>query len=277
MHTTDFRFLPSSQNSQIFLAHYSPADYKLIAAEKKAVIFVPPFAEEMNRSRRMYVLCARLLASMGLEAVCFDYAGTGDSEGEWGSFSIADWQTNLRDVYQSVRQAGISDISLIGVRFGALLIAQTLIVNDLNINKCILWDPIESGEAFMRQLIRIKIAAAMAEESRKISTQDVLADLERQGYVEIGGYHLADSMIKAMNELTLSKTIDTLINATDLHWMALSRLNKGSASTIPACVPEELAENLTVHSIKDTKFWMQQEVTISPLLLQATRKIFGDV
>ena len=276
MHTTDFRFLPSSQNSQIFLAYYSPADNRHIAADRKAVIFVPPFAEEMNRSRRMYVLCARLLANIGFDAICFDYAGTGDSEGEWGTFSIADWQTNLCDVYQSVYQAGISDISLIGLRFGALLIAQTLIANDLSINKCVLWDPIENGETFMRQLIRIKIAAAMAEESRKISTQDVLKELKQQGYIEIGGYHLTDSMIDLVNKLKLSESINRLINSTELHWMTLSRLNKGNTSAAPACVPEELTEKVTLHSIKDTKFWMQQEVTISPLLLQATGKIFSD-
>tara|TARA_B110000240_G_C13425650_1_gene421472 strand:+ start:552 stop:725 length:174 start_codon:yes stop_codon:yes gene_type:complete len=51
------------------------------------VIFVPPFAEEMNRSKRMYVLCARLLADAGIKSICFDFAGTGDSSGEWSDFN----------------------------------------------------------------------------------------------------------------------------------------------------------------------------------------------
>ena len=275
MHTTDFRFLPSSQNSQIFLAHYSPADNNL-AAERKAVIFVPPFAEEMNRSRRMYVLCARLLAGIGIDCVCFDYAGTGDSEGKWGSFSIVDWQENLKDVYQSVCQTGISDISLIGVRFAALQIAHTLAAAELKINKCVLWDPIESGETYMRQLIRMKIAAAMAEESKKISTKDVLAEVEEQGSIEIGGYLLTDTMINTINELSLSGTIDKLIAATDLHWMTLSRVNREGAATTPACVPKDLVDKLSMHLIRDTKFWMQQEVTISPLLLRSTCNLFAN-
>tara|TARA_B110000238_G_C16067394_1_gene413366 strand:- start:879 stop:1052 length:174 start_codon:yes stop_codon:yes gene_type:complete len=51
------------------------------------VIFVPPFAEEMNRSKRMYVLFARLLADAGIKSICFDFAGTGDSSGEWSDFN----------------------------------------------------------------------------------------------------------------------------------------------------------------------------------------------
>ena len=218
----------------------------------------------------MYVLCARLLAGIGIDCVCFDYAGTGDSEGEWGSFSIVDWQENLKDVYQSVCQTGISDISLIGVRFAALQIAHTLAAAELKINKCVLWDPIESGETYMRQLIRMKIAAAMAEESKKISTKDVLAEVEEQGSIEIGGYLLTDTMINTINELSLSGTIDKLIATTDLHWMTLSRVNREGAATTPTCVPKGLVDKLSMHLIRDTKFWMQQEVTISPLLLRST-------
>jgi len=239
------------------------------------VIFVPSFAEEMNRSKRMYVLCARLLANSGVDTVCFDYAGTGDSHGEWGSFEFADWKTNLLDVYQYVRQGGIKDISLIALRFGALIVADTIFTSDVQINKCIFWDPIESGEVFIRQLIRIKIAAGMAEESRKISTKDILSDIDQHGFMEVGGYHVSSSLINAINNMKLSNTINAVITRTNLHWMTLSKTNKGSIiQSTPNCVPNNLAEHLAIHPINDTRFWMQQEVTIAPKLLRDTCQIF---
>lgn len=87
MHTTDFQYLPSSLHSQIFIAHYAPLEQSEAMGVSHTVIFVPPFAEEMNRSKRMYVLCARLLADAGIKSICFDFAGTGDSSGEWSDFN----------------------------------------------------------------------------------------------------------------------------------------------------------------------------------------------
>jgi hypothetical protein len=36
----------------------------------------------------------------------------------------------------------------------------------------------------------------------------------------------------------------------------------------------DLQDKLTMHPVNDVKFWMQQEVTISPALLRATREMF---
>ena len=275
MYTADFRFLSSAQNSQIFLAQYIPTKTH---ANGRAVILIPPFAEELNRSKRMYVLCARLLASQGVHVVCFDFVGTGDSYGDWGSYCVADWKTNLLDVYQFVREAGFTDISFLAVRFGALLAADTLVSEKLAIDKCIFWDPIEDGEVFMRQLMRMKMAAAMAEESKKITTKELQAEIDQQGYLEIGGYHIDHAMVDDVNRLKLSGTIESVISSSALHWMTLGRVNRAnSADNIPTCVPQNLSEKLTIHTIIDTKFWMQQEVTIAPALLRATSKLFANV
>src|SRR5690606_27532247 len=59
------------------------------------LLFLHPFAEEMNKSRRMVALAARAFASAGWAVLQVDLAGCGDSEGD---FADADWQTWLDDV-----------------------------------------------------------------------------------------------------------------------------------------------------------------------------------
>ncbi len=276
MYSVDFRFLSTSQNSPLFLAHYIP-EIGNSASSKKAVVFVPPFAEELNRSKRMFVLCARQLASAGVESVCFDYVGTGDSHGDWGSFDLADWEANLIGVCEYLHDLGVKDISLVALRFGALVAANVIAAGDIRVNKCVFWDPVENGEVYIRQLIRLKIAAAMAEQAQKISTKDVLASIEEHGFVEIAGYSLTGPLIDSIKATKLADTIETVSDLTKLHWISLSGKNQTSEhSTLPVSVPSKLADQVSMHRVNDTRFWMQQEVTIAPILLQQTTELFTD-
>jgi exosortase A-associated hydrolase 2 len=278
LHTTDFQYLPSSQNSQIFLAHYAPQGQGGSMGEVQAVIFVPPFAEEMNRSKRMYVLCARLLAEAGIHSIFFDFSGTGDSSGEWGDFDYTDWKNNLIDVYQLTKKIS-SKISLITLRDSALISLDLIKQSEIQINKCILWDPVDSGDALIRQLIRMKIANAMAGDLKKITTREVLESVEQSGYLEVGGYHVSSGLIDSISSQKISDSIETALTSTELHWMTTGKSTGNSPQQLPGCLAklnlaEDLLAQLTLHSVNDVRFWMQQEVTISPLLLRETKRVF---
>ena len=56
-----------------------------------AALYVPPFGEEMNKSRRMAALQARALAAAGFGVLQLDLYGCGDSSGE---FAEARWASN---------------------------------------------------------------------------------------------------------------------------------------------------------------------------------------
>ena len=278
MHTADFQYLPSSQNSQIFIAHYAPLEQSGVVGDVQTVIFVPPFAEEMNRSKRMYVLCARLLADAGIHSICFDFAGTGDSSGEWGDFDYFDWEKNLVDVCQLAKKF-TSKISLITLRDGALISLGLMKQAEIKLHKCVLWDPVDSGEVLIRQLIRMKIASAMAGDLKKITTQEVLDGIEQSGFLEVGGYHVTSELIDSIKSQKISNSIEFALSSTELHWMTTGKSSGNSQQQLPICLTKlNLAENLlaqlTMHSVNDVRFWMQQEVTISPLLLRVTKQVF---
>ena len=277
MHTTDFHYLPSSQNSQIFIAHYAPLEQSEAVGASQAVIFVPPFAEEMNRSKRMYVLCARLLADAGIHSLCFDFSGTGDSSGEWGDFDYADWKNNLIDVFQFAKKI-TSNISLVTLRDSALISLNLIKRADIQIDKCVLWDPIDNGDALIRQLVRMKIASAMASDLKKITTKEVLESIEQSGFLEVGGYHVSADLIDQIKAEKISDNIEDVLALTEMHWMTTGKSNSNSA-VIPICLSklnltDVMLKKLTMHTVNDVKFWMQQEVTISPLLLRETKQVF---
>jgi hypothetical protein len=83
-----FQILPryvSGARNQIFLIEYRPK------IERDRLVIVPPFADEMNRSRYMLSRTARLLASNGCTVFLPDLSGTGDSYGNFDDVSWTDW------------------------------------------------------------------------------------------------------------------------------------------------------------------------------------------
>jgi hypothetical protein len=140
-----------------------------------------------------------------------------------------------------------------------------------------LWDPIDSGEVLIRQLIRMKIANAMADDLKKVTKQEVLDSIEQSGFLEVGGYHVSSSLIDSIKSQRMSDSIEVVLASTELHWMTMGKSNGNTKQQLPISLTKlNLAEDqlaqLNVHPINDVKFWMQQEVTISPLLLRETKQ-----
>lgn len=240
------------------------------------MIFVPPFAEEMNRSKRMYVLCSRLLANAGVHAICFDFAGTGDSSGEWGEYRLTDWKANLTDTYNYVRRFS-TKTSFVTLRDSALIAFELIKHANIKIERCVLWYPIDNREALIRQLIRMKIAAAMASDLKKITSKEVLSGIEQSGFLEVGGYHVRSYLLDEFRQQNVTNHIQAVLDRTHVHWMTTGK--KQTSPHLPVCLSKlNLSEpqqtHMHLHQVEDVKFWMQQEVTISPKLLRETRQIF---
>ena len=83
---TESFFLPidEGRNGQRFcLFHRAHGD-----VTKGSILYIHPFAEEMNKSRRMAALQARALAKAGYAVLQLDLLGCGDSSGDFGDALI---------------------------------------------------------------------------------------------------------------------------------------------------------------------------------------------
>ncbi|MEM7570930.1 MAG: hypothetical protein AAF337_14150, partial [Pseudomonadota bacterium] len=63
---------------------------------KTAVIIMQPFAEEMNRCRRLLALTQSALADRGICSLTLDYLGTGDSEGAFQEATLPSWISDMQ-------------------------------------------------------------------------------------------------------------------------------------------------------------------------------------
>src|SRR5262249_14237348 len=131
------------------------------------VLLVPPFAEEMNKCRRMLALVARGLAAAGMWVVLPDLSGTGESDGEFSAASWSAWKSDLLDVAAALGGDGWRVTALLGVRSGAALGLEAARASGWSLRRTVLWQPMIDGAKFMTQFLRMRVAASLMDDERE--------------------------------------------------------------------------------------------------------------
>jgi exosortase A-associated hydrolase 2 len=177
----------------LFCLLFAPAPNML---PRGTILYLPPFAEEANRSRRMAVLQAGRLAARGWAVLLLDPFGTGDSAGE---FREARWDQWLADAGRAANWLAACwpdrPITLWGLRLGALLAADLAARETNRFSRLLFWQPLLRGDRFITQFLRLRTAAAMTV-GEKESSEDLRARLADDEILEVAGYELAPDLVR---------------------------------------------------------------------------------
>lgn len=237
-----------------------------------AFVYVPPFAEEMNKARRMAALQARSLADHGFDVLQIDLYGCGDSSGELKDAHWDMWKDDVGLAWQWLRDRGCNNIGFWGLRLGALLALDTAIEKKHAIDRLILWQPVYSGEQFLTQFLRIRAASEMMDSAG--GKRDVLREmrdtLKNGGTVEVGGYELPATLAASISRLRMDEL--SAIRC-PVHWLEVTSGNEGTlspAATRVAAAWEKAGVKCDVRVVIGLPFWSTQEIAECPNLLSAT-------
>lgn len=244
-----------------------------------AFIYVHPFAEEMNKSRRMAAMQARAFADIGFGVLQIDLFGCGDSSGEFADARWDIWKDDLAAAMAWLKSNVSDSINLWGLRLGALLALDFARESAHPINNIVLWQPVLNGELFLTQFLRLKLANEMfaKEKEKPTGTHAMRASLYAGETLEITGYALSPVLAVAIDRL---KADALAVNKTPIYW--LERVSE-SGRSIPLAATklvhawEQSGAKLHVHPVQGTPFWMSQEISESPELLSATTRLFTDM
>ena len=250
---------------EIFCLHHAP-----VGAAIGAVIYVPPFAEEMNKSRRMAALQSRALSALGWHVLQLDLGGTGDSGGD---FADATWDAWLEDVGAARRWLfSRSDFEpwLWGLRLGGLLAAISLTQRPAPGVGLILWQPVLSGRQHLQQFLRLKTGSAWLGQERKADqpTAQPLDKLRFGEAVEVAGYLLSPSLALPMAtaELQLSECLSRVI------WLEVSPRTDAGLAPPSQRLLSGMSTSAEVRAsvVAGPSFWHAQEIEVVPELVRAT-------
>lgn len=254
-------FLPSGAEQRLCI-HHAPA-----GAERARVLYLHPFAEEMNKSRRMAALASQALARAGCRVLQIDLRGCGDSSADFGDAAWSDWQADVRQGLAWLAAQGDADtpLWLWSLRAGSLLAAADWgqPVHHL------FWQPMTSGKLALQQFLRLKLAAEMAGGASKGLMEQMKAELAAGRPVEVAGYRLGAALATGLEAARLTPAGA----AGRAVWLELS--TRPDATWTP--VSEQAMQSwrdagwsVDARLLQGPAFWATTEIELAPALIDAT-------
>lgn len=241
---------------------------------RRAALYVPPFAEEMNRSRRMAALQARALASRGFDTLLIDLFGTGDSGGDFRDARLPSWLDDIEAAADWLEARGSAVSCLWGLRLGALLACAAAASRPQRFKRLVLWQPVTDGKAMLTQFLRIRVAASMAEGGAAEKTEELRAQLAAGAFVEVGGYELSAELALALDGMRMDRL--GLAAEASVSWLEVG--TEAGDRILPA--GERVIEgwrktgiSVFAATVAGDPFWTLQETTLAPELLDATTNV----
>ncbi|MDE2161212.1 MAG: hydrolase 2, exosortase A system-associated, partial [Burkholderiales bacterium] len=169
-----------------------------------AVLYLPPFTEEMNRCRAHAARQARALAALGYRCLLLDYHGTGESG---GSTPEGDWDLWLDDARRAARWLADDSalpLTVWGVRTGALLAARLAAARETDVERLLFWQPVLDGKQFLNQHLRLRIATQIVHAEARETTESIRARLRAGETIEVGGYPLTPALAEGLAAMRLT-------------------------------------------------------------------------
>ena len=257
-----------------FSLYHAPAPQ---APARGAILYVHPFAEELNKARRMAHLQARRFAALGYAVLQIDLFGCGDSCGDFSAARWALWKRDLATARAWLAERSRGPMHLWGLRLGGLLALECAC--DAPVDGIILWQPFLNGRSCINQYLRQSLAARIRAGDnagpQAGSSAALRAELAAHGTLEVGGYELTTPLVAAIDACDAAAL---RLPACPVHWFASgapapARLAAGAARLAERWAPGGTTVHL--HAIDGLPFWGANEVTECQVLLDATSAVFA--
>lgn len=236
------------------------------------VLFIPPFAEEMNRSRRMFALQAQAFANAGVTALILDLFGTGDSQGDFQDADVHAWIKDLELGMAALLDRGCSEIAIVALRFGALLAGELVKSRAQSVQGLVLWQPVPSGSSFMTQFLRLRLASDLTAGSERMRVADLTAQLASGDTVDVAGYSVSPQLYDQIQGLELQHgvggVIDRPITLMDINTRDGNNPSPGIRSLQSRLAP--YYGPVTAVKVSGEPFWQTPEITLAPDLIPVT-------
>lgn len=279
-------FLPvkTAAGGQRFCIYHPAQD----ASPRGLVLYIHPFAEEMNKARRMAALQSVALAQAGFAVLQIDLHGCGDSSGDFGD---ATWQSWVDDVllgcqWLRERPEGRIEVAtassifqtqpplwLWGLRAGCLLAADA--ARQLG-EPCnfLFWQPPAAGKLLVQQFLRLKVAGDLMGGQAKGVMQTMREQLADGQSVEIAGYMLAPGLTNGLEQALLvpPARVDNL-PMPQLAWFELSTREDATLSPVSTQTLAQWQQagfQVASQLVQGPAFWQTTEIEDAPALIRAT-------
>lgn len=235
-----------------------------------AVLLAPPFAEELNKSRRMLAQQARALSEAGCAVLMLDLLGCGDSAGE---FQHATWEAWLADLAAGaawLQQQFDAPLVLWGVRAGCLLANDLLPLLPVAPAGLVCWQPLADGKSVLQQFLRLRVYGDALAKPAPGAMQSLKAELQAGCSLVVAGYELSAALARGLSAASFSPPQPHAIRS---HWLELA----SRSPALPSPGASRMAEAwrsaghaVELQAVQGPAFWHSTEIEVASALLPIT-------
>jgi len=154
---------------------------------------------------------------------------------------------------------------------GATLAADVARDSTMGIEHLLLWQPVSTGEQFLTQFLRLRLAAEMLAEGNAQSGVRELRETLRRGVpLEIAGYDLHPLLAAKIDALSLADLVPAVarVHCLEVTAMAEPKLSPASQRAMEGWRMKGL--DVRAMAVRGEPFWSTLEVTECEPLLAAT-------
>lgn len=241
-------------------------------AIRGALLYLHPFAEELNKSRRMVALAARAFAESGWAVLQVDQKGCGDSGGDFGDVDWHDWVADVERAWQWLQgfcagQAPGVPQGVWTLRAGSLMAAEWLQSSSAR-PPLLLWQPVSNGKQHLTQFLRMKAAAEMLSDAdaRGVMAR-VRANLQAGEAVEVGGYAVSPALAAGMDAAVLRLPPDYTAPVAILEVSGAEPPESSPAVRLLVDKWQAAGVPVMAEAVSGAGFWQTQEIETAPGLI----------
>lgn len=235
------------------------------------MLFVPPFGEEMNKSRRQFTVTMQALLDEGIAVLLPDLFGTGDSDGNFSQATWECWKADIVAAMSWIDSHALVLESTVATRLGCALVAESLKMAGRSVGRTVFWQPVDSGHQFVTQFLRLRVAASMMESNNKETVESLRQRLSEGETLEIAGYSLSPALWRDIEEIVLSQSLDPCLGKLALIEVGSAR--DGQLSPVGRCLlatANEKGMQTTGMRLAGDPFWNATEIVTNPELAMRT-------
>jgi alpha/beta superfamily hydrolase len=196
-----------------------------------ALVFCPPFAEEMVTTYARFAAWGKQLDAEGIPALRFHPFGTGESGGSFGDFTLSTAVSDACSAAELARQRlSPARTGYFGLRLGATI--AMLAASQQPLDVLVLWSPITNVPQYLRELLRGLLAKEMVHQGvTKVrrNTQNMIAELESGRPLDLMGYEFSSQLYREM--ATAGKWPETP-SAKHVIWLARPAEEKSATAIV---------------------------------------------
>ncbi len=253
------------------------------------LLYLHPFAEELNKTRRMAALAARAFAAQGWLVLQIDHLGCGDSAGDFGDAAWHDWIDDAALAWRWLRGQCEGPLALWTLRAGSLVAADWLAASGER-PPWLMWQPVFDGDRHLAAFLRLKAAGEMLEGGEaKATVAGLRARLAAGEAVEVAGYRISSPLAAGMAAARLESSFAVEeapqaapAAATRLHAAGECRIGPAAlfeiasaqrASVSPAVEAlvrraYEAGVEIAAEAVVGPAFWQSVEIEAAPGLIE---------